>query len=221
MMLSTFDGSHSIVFKADIKSETELVNGIFRGSPSWRSDWVAVKDDNAQLADPGNLTYIKDGYDVIEFSFPDIKGNIISLSDERFNNKAVIVQILGTWCPNCMDETNYLAQLYDKYKDQDLEIIALCFELFEGEKANAAIDRFQEHTKANYTFLHAGGANKKEAAKQLPMLSKVISYPTAIFIGKDKKVHKIHTGFTGPGTGKHFEKLSKEFEEAIELMIKN
>lgn len=219
MMLSTFDGSHSIVFKAEISSETELSNGIFRGSPSWKSDWIATKDENAELPDPGNLTFVKDGYKGLEFSFPDSDGNLVSLSDEKFKNKAVIVQILGTWCPNCMDETKYLASLYDEYKEQGLEVIALCFELYDDERAITAIKRFKKHNKANYTFLLAGNASKKDASKKLPMLNKIISYPTAIFIDKNKGVRKIHTGFSGPGTGEHFDKLSKEFVTTIETLL--
>lgn len=219
MMLSTFDGSHSIIFKADISSETQLSNGIFRGSPSWRSTWIATKDENVELPDPGNLTFVKDGYKGLEFSFPNTDGNLISLADKKFKDKVVIVQILGTWCPNCMDETKYLASLYDEYKEQGLEIIALCFELYDDERAITAIKRFKKHNKANYTFLHAGSASKKDAAKKLPMLNKIISYPTAIFIDKNKSVRKIHTGFSGPGTGKYFEELSKEFVSTIESLL--
>lgn len=129
MMLSCFDGAHSIMFKAKIESENSMTEGVFRGSPSWRSEWIASRDNDYVLPDAGNLTYLKDGFEKLNFSFRNTQGEYVGLSDEQFKDKAVIVQILGTWCPNCMDETKYLASLYETYKDQGLEIIALCFEL--------------------------------------------------------------------------------------------
>jgi len=57
------------------------------------------------------------------------------------------------------------------------------------------------------------------AAKALPMLNKVISYPTAIFIDKKGKVREIHTGFSGPGTGEDDEQYKKETQELIEELL--
>lgn len=87
------------------------------------------------------------------------------------------------------------------------------------ENSVKAINRFKKHNKANYTFLYAGSADKEEAAKVLPMLNEIISYPTAIFLSKNKEVVKIHTGFSGPGTGTHFNELSKEFTITIESLL--
>lgn len=220
LMLSCFDGAHSLLFKAIIDSEDSMTNGIFRGSPSWKSEWIAIRDDQIELPDPGNLTYIKDGYEKLEFSFKDMEGNYVGLGDERFQDKVVIVQILGTWCPNCMDETKFFASLYNKYRDQGLEIIGLCFELDDYEQSLEAIRRFKDHNNADYTFLYAGPADKTEAAKVLPMLNKIISYPTAIFISKNKEVRKIHTGFSGPGTGVYYDELSKSLIKTVEELLK-
>lgn len=220
LMLSCFDGAHSLLFKAIIDSEDSMTNGIFRGSPSWKSEWIAIRDDQIELPDPGNLTYIKDGYEKLEFSFKDMEGNYVGLGDERFQDKVVIVQILGTWCPNCMDETKFFASLYNKYRDQGLEIIGLCFELDDYEQSLEAIRRFKDHNNADYTFLYAGPADKTEAAKVLPMLNKIISYPTAIFISKNKEVRKIHTGFSRPGTGVYYDELSKSLIKTVEELLK-
>ena len=45
------------------------------------------------MTDPNTLTFLKEGYDKIEFSFPDLNGKQVSLKDDRFKNKAVIIQI--------------------------------------------------------------------------------------------------------------------------------
>jgi thiol-disulfide isomerase/thioredoxin len=39
-----------------------------------------------------------------------------------------LVNITGSWCPNCHDEAPFLAEVYNKYHDRGLEIVALSFE---------------------------------------------------------------------------------------------
>ena len=39
----------------------------------------AIKNENATLPDAEKLTYLKEGYDRIEFSFPDVTGKKVSL----------------------------------------------------------------------------------------------------------------------------------------------
>ena len=41
----------------------------------------------------------------------------------------------------------------------------------------------------------------------------------ARFIDKKGEVRKIHTGFSGPGTGKYYEEFTKEFEKLTEDML--
>jgi hypothetical protein len=43
------------------------------------------------------------------------------------------------------------------------------------------------------------------------MLKGTVSFPTTIFIDRSGKVRRIHTGFTGPGTGEHYHQFVKEF----------
>ena len=54
------------------------------------------------------------------------------------------------------------------------------------------------------------------------MLNKVVAFPTTIFIGKDGKVKKIHTGFSGPGTGIYYDQFIQHFNETVnELLSEN
>ncbi|MBT7094632.1 MAG: redoxin family protein, partial [Bacteroidetes bacterium] len=193
--------------------------GIFCGGPYWKGTWRAVKDPDVSLPDATQLTYLKSGYESIDFSFPDLLGQMVSPEDEKYNNKALIIQIIGSWCPNCMDETRYFAELYRKYKTKGLEIIALCYESDDFEASKRAIFRFKNDLNAAYTFLHAGESNKNKASQTLPMINRVISYPTSIFINKEGEIQKIFTGFTGPGTGKHFDNLASEMTSLIESML--
>jgi hypothetical protein len=70
-----------------------------------------------------------------------------------------------------------------------------------------------------YPILIAGESNNQKAAETLPALNAVIAFPTTIFIGKDGKVKYIHTGFSGPGTGKHFDEFVAWFNSTVNSLL--
>lgn len=219
MMLSAFDGNHAFVFKAK-KTETGTLKGDFWNGKDWHETWIGVKDDNAALPDADSLTFLKEGFEKIEFSFPDEDGKMISLSDERFKNKVVILQIFGTWCPNCMDETKFLSKWYTKNKDRGVEILGLAYEAKDDfDYASGRVKKMKEKLSVPYGFVIAGNKDKEQAAKTLPMLNHVLSFPTTIFIGKDGTVKKIHTGFTGPGTGIYYERFIQRFNQTVDACL--
>ena len=213
MKLSTFDGAHAFLFTAKVTDSTMV--GTFYSGNHWEEPFIAIKNETYQLPDANDLTFLKEGYDKIAFSFPDKNKNMVSLEDERFKNKVVLVQIMGTWCPNCLDESKYYAEYYKVNKGKGLEIVALAFEYVKTEKsAFKNISRLQERIGIDYPVLLAqtGSSSKSKAQEKLPMLNHVLSYPTTIFIDKTGKVRKIHTGFNGPATGEKFTAFKNEFE---------
>ncbi len=221
--LNTFDGAHIFRFDAAVlKSgdDREMLKGIFYSGNHYQTPWVAIRDDSVSLRSADALTYLNPGYDRLAFSFPDLRGDSVSLTDERFDGKAVIVQIMGSWCPNCMDESRLYADWYKKYQPQGLEIVGLAFERHEDfGKATAAVSRLADRLDIQYPLLIAGRASKTEAAEKLPMLNHVLSFPTSIFIDKKGLVRKIHTGFNGPGTGKPYDEFVVEYEALIREML--
>lgn len=155
--------------------------------------------------------------------FPDANGNMVSLDDERFKNKVVLIQLFGTWCPNCLDESKYYTEFYNNHKNEDLEIVGLAFEYVKTEEeAFNNIKRLQERVGIDYPILLAqiGSTSKVKAQEKLPMLNHVLSYPTTIFIDKTGKVRKIHTGFNGPATGDEFVEFKKKFVEFLGELLK-
>lgn len=218
--LSTFDGAHAFLFSGTTEADGSI-KGTFYSGNHYSTPWTATKNENAKIRSADSLTFLKEGYDKLSFSFPDLDGNIVSLENERFKGKAVIVQIMGSWCPNCLDETRLFTEWYNRYNKQGLEVIALAYEIStDPENAKAAINRFREPMGATYPFLLAGRANKKEAAETLPMLNHIMSFPTSIFIDKQGAIRKIHTGFSGPGTGQHYSDFVEQYERLIEDMLK-
>jgi hypothetical protein len=65
----------------------------------------------------------------------------------------------------------------------------------------------------------AGTNDKAAASETLPQLNRVVAFPTTIFIGKDGKVKKIHTGFAGPGTGMYYEQFVQYFNETVNELL--
>ncbi|WP_420322768.1 peroxiredoxin family protein [Flagellimonas sp.] len=220
LKLSTFDGTHVFLFTAKVTDST--LNGIFYSGNHSVEKFVAKRNEAYQLPDPNTLTYLKEGYNRFDFSFPDTNGNMISMSDERFKNKPVLVQIMGTWCPNCLDETRFYVDYFKKNPDLDVEIVALAFEYAKTkEKAEQGINRLVKREKLTYPVLLAQykTSNKRMANEKLPMLNHVLSYPTTIYIDRNGEVKKIHTGFNGPATGDRYKDFTKEFDETIRELV--
>ncbi|WP_411768484.1 peroxiredoxin family protein [Winogradskyella sp. A3E31] len=220
MKLSTFDGAHAFLFTAQV-SDSTLVGTFYSGN-HWKEPFVGKRNADYELPDANELTFLNEGYDKLDFSFPDANGNMVSLDDERFKDKVVVVQIMGTWCPNCLDESKYYSQFYKDNSDKDLEFVALAFEYAKTEeKAFNSIERLREKIDITYPILLAqyGSSDKGEAQEKLPMLNHVLSYPTSIFIDKEGKVRKIHTGFNGPATGEKYVEFKEEFESFIDELL--
>lgn len=217
--MSAFDGSHLFYFGGET-SENGEISGLFRSGPRGRETFSAKRDEKFELPDAYTFNYLKEGYDKLAFSFPDVNGQTVSLDDPKFEGKVVLVQLFGTWCPNCMDETKFLAPWYDKHKEKGIEIIALAFEAkpefaYASERVKKTVDKLG----ANYTFLIAGESNKEKASQALPALNQVIAFPTLIYIDKQGRVRKIHTGFNGPGTGEYYDQWIEEHEALVRQLL--
>jgi len=215
--LAAFDGSHAFLFTGIY--ENGMITGKFYSGNHWEENWEAEIDSEFGLRDADDLTYLNENDYKVYFSFPNADGNDVSLEDERFKNKVVIVQVLGSWCPNCMDESRLLKKLYDKYNVKGLEVVGLAFERpEEPEKIKVILDRYKTQLELEYPILWAGKASKKVASEALPMLSEIISFPTSIIINKQGYVSKIHTGFAGPATSE-YENYVDELDEFLNSLL--
>ena len=219
MHLSTFDGNYAYLFKAKKNADGSLSGEYFSGK-TYYATWQGIKDDNAALPDAESLTYLKKGFDRITFTFPDVNGKPVSLENEKYKGKVVILQLMGSWCPNCMDETRFLAPWYRQNKDRGVEIIGLAYERKpDFDYASTRVKKMIEKLEIEYDILIAGTNDKAKASETLPMLNTVAAFPTTIFIGKDGKVKKIHTGFSGPGTGIYYKRFVEEFNSFVNELL--
>lgn len=218
LYLSTFDGNHTFVFTATHQSDSILIGDYWSGK-TFHQQWTGIRNENATLPDADKITYLKPGYDRFTFSFPDSNGKIISSEDEQFRGKALIVDIMGTWCPNCMDETRFLTDWYKQADHDKIAIVSLAYERkADFGYASGRVKNMIRRMGITYPVLIAG-VNDASAAKTLPMLNGISAYPTTIFVDPKGKIRKIHTGFSGPGTGSYYEEFKGYFKDTIDQLL--
>ncbi|MBK7130991.1 MAG: TlpA family protein disulfide reductase [Crocinitomicaceae bacterium] len=217
LYLSCFDGSHAFLFRAQLKNDT--LWGDFHSGNHYKTTWMAVPNDDFELSDPDSLTFMVNEKP-ISFQLQNIDGTTYTYPNESLKNKVVLIQLMGTWCPNCLDESNYLKDLYASYKNE-LAIISITFETQKTVEGKIEkVTKYKESLDLPFTFLIGGDACKLCAAELFPQLNNISSFPTLIFLDKKGSVRKIHTGFSGPGTGQYYTNFVSETNAFVDALIK-
>jgi len=219
LQLSKFDGGHVFLYRSKLLPDGSLQGNFYSGT-AFEDVFVARRDDTATLGDAENATQLAGKADQLDFRFPDLAGHPISITDPFFHGKVVVVALAGSWCPNCHDEAAFLAEFHRQRRAAGFEVISLMFEHFgDFRRAADATARFRQRYAIEYTTLIAGTSDKEDAASKLPQLNGVFAFPTTIFIDRYGKVRKIHTGFSGPATGVHYDKLVKDFTSTVNSLL--
>lgn len=220
LYMSTFYGGGGALWRGTLHDDGTLSGQNYSLTGQFTADWSAKRDSTAALDDATKLTYIKDGYDRLAFSFPDLDGTLVSLTDERFQNKVVVVTIGGSWCPTCHDETAFFSPYFNENKHRGLEAVGLMYEYSPVfEDAAKACKRYERRYDVQYPMLIAGTMDKEAAAKTLPMINAVLVYPTMIIVDRTGNVRHIHTGFPGPATGEHHEEFKSDFYKLMDELL--
>ena len=223
LFLSGFDGGHAFLFTAKIENNNQIVNGVYYSGGTYKESWSAIKDNNAKVPLESVAMHLKPQEESLHFMFKDLEGKTVSINDDRFKNKVIVIQLMGSWCPNCMDETAFLSEYYNKNKQRGIEVIALAYEYTtDWERSKRSLQKFKDRYNVQYTILNTGVAvtDSLKTEKTLPELTPIKSFPSSIIIDKKGKVRKLDTSFNGPATGKHYIIYKKEFEETINSLLK-
>ena len=223
LKLSGFDGAHAYLFTADIGNDHRLINGMFYSGARGKESWTATKNTHAKVSIDAVAMYLKPGKEKLDFHFPDLDGKEVSILDSRFKNKVVVIQLLGSWCPNCMDETAFLSDYYNKNKQRGVEVLALAYEYStDFNRSVKSLRKFQKRFSVQYPILVTGVrvSDSLRTEKTLPQVTPIKVFPTSIIVDKKGKVRKFDTGFFGPGTTTHYADYKKEFYSIIEELLK-
>ena len=216
--LSSFIGSGISYYEGRFNANGQVQGEKIAANAS--TSFSGLLKTNASLPDAYQLTMMKPGFSSFDFSFPDLEGRKISLKDKQFENKAVVLTLGGSWCPNCMDEAAFLAPWYKENKNRGVEVISIHYERSnDSVYAKKGMDRFKSRFGITYTQLFGGVADNNVVLSTLPALEKFIAFPTTIFLDRQKKVMAIHTGFSGPATGEFYESFKKEFNQHVEEIL--
>jgi thiol-disulfide isomerase/thioredoxin len=219
---SHFDGARPGLIQLTPQADGTLAVDL--KTPPRTGALVAYRPEVARakgLPEPANYqthTTVRDPNEVFAYSFPDTNGKIVSNEDPRFKGKVVLAIVTGTWCPNCHDEAQYLVQLYSKYHDQGLEIVALDFEEPDQQVSLKRVNSFIKQYHVPYTYLIAG--EPSEMWDKIPQAVNLNTWPATLFIGRDGKVKATHAGFASAASGIYNQELKTEFTSTIERLLK-
>ena len=217
--LSTFIGSSPKLYKGTIQPDGSIA-GIWSVSGGDTVRYTGTKREDAALPDAYKLTYLKPGFEKLDFTFPGLDGQPVSLHDAQFKGKVVVIDIMGSWCPNCMDETQFLAPWYKANKARGVEIVGAAFENKDSlAYAQYTLNKLKAKYDIQYPLVFGGYADKKVVAEKFPALNAFLAFPTTILIDKQGRVREIYTGFSGKATGKYYDEFVASFNKLIDTLV--
>lgn len=221
LLLSAFDGVHALLFAGTIKDSH--IDGALYSSLTAKRTWKAVRNDTATLPDLAAMHLKDPDNDRLQnFSFPDLDSNMVSLDDQRFKNKVVVIQLMGSWCPNCMDETAFMSEWYKKNYQRGVEIIGLAYEYTTNfERSQKSLRKFQQRFSVDYPILitPVSVTDTMRTEKTLPQFTAIKTFPTTVILDKRGRVRKIETDFFGPGTGIYYQRFIEAFDKTINELL--
>jgi thiol-disulfide isomerase/thioredoxin len=214
--LSAFDGTH--LFSLDGRRLDNRIEGIFMSGKHYLAKFTGELDANFNLRKADELTWMKNPKEILSLKLNANAKTERSFGEKDWKGKVTLVQIMGTWCPNCTDESRFVKSMYEKYAAQGLQVVPVSFE--RGSDKQVSFTRINSQAKQMalpYPVYLGSGAEspQKSAAIVFAQLNHVMSFPTLILIGKDGKVKKVWTGFYGPGTGVHYTEHTKGIENVL------
>jgi thiol-disulfide isomerase/thioredoxin len=219
LAMSCFDGSHAFLFKAEMRRDGSL-DGKFWSGNHWSEKWTATRDSSATLRHPDSLTSFDLKKPLNTLSFLGSNDRVFVLDMNRLKDKVTIVQIMGSWCPNCADESRLFGELYRQYHKEGLEIVGVSYEKVSlVPEAFEKIAHFKKSAGVEYPIVYGGSASKKKASEDFYMLGEITSFPTAVIFDKNGEIRKVHTGFYGPGTGEYYSKFKGDLEQFIANLL--
>lgn len=217
LVMSHFSGIRPAVLRGELMPDgsLKLIYNEKLAMTGLRAD--AARASGVAPINPTQFTKVKNPDQPFPFSFPDVTGKIVSNTDERFRGKAVLVNITGSWCPNCNDDAPFLESLYQKYKANGLEVVGLSFESGDVDYDRERVKQFISRNHVTYPVLIAGTVDN--IATQLPFVVDFAGYPTTFFLDREGKVKLIHDGFAGPGTGAEYVRLKAEIDAEVKKLV--
>ncbi|MEO8721109.1 MAG: TlpA disulfide reductase family protein [Ginsengibacter sp.] len=223
LKLSTFDGGNAYLFIAKIDDDKNISGGKFYSGAKSIEDWSAVKKEYTEVSDGFDETKINLNAGKLNFSFPNSEdGNQVSINSDKYKGKVIVIQIMGSWCPNCMDETKFLSDFYTNNRQRGFEVIGLAYErTTDFKESQKELLPFKKRFQVQYPILITGVtvSDPLRTKKTLPQLESINAFPTTIYVDKKGNIRKVERGFSGPATGNHYTEFKNQFNNLINKML--
>lgn len=217
LMISSFDGAHGFVL-AGSKQQGEWKGKMYY-EPEFSEEWRAQVDPEASIVDPFEVITVELGTQSPYFDLLGAGSGKNSIDASKYQDKVLLIQIFGTWCPNSLDQTEYLIEWYDS-KPVDVEILAVTYEPnYSQEYGLRRINEYTEHLSIPYDVVLGGALSKTQAAMPFPFMRQIVAFPTLVMVDKQGFVRYVHSYFNGPATGQLYEDFKEQFNEKIEELV--
>lgn len=217
LSLQCFDGSH--LFHFDMQRSGKALQGDFRSGKHWQEPFSGTLDSSASLRNPFTITTLEKDT-VFAFHALNLEGELVKFDAHKLRGKVTIIEIFGSWCPNCFDQAQYLKSIQSRYPNEQIEIIGVAFERStDFETTVNRLNRYRKEMGIAYPLYIGGRASKSEANKVFPMLSCVCSFPTTLVVNQRGEISLIHTGFNGPSTGRAYTYFKSTFEAHLDSLV--
>jgi len=116
------------------------------------------------------------------FAAATLDGDTLTLAD--FRGSPILVNIWATWCAPCRKEMPEIEELYQEYKDQGFEVVAVSID---NRGAADQIIEFTEEMGASFTILH-------DAEQTITRNYQTIGVPESFLIDGDGVLRARWTG---------------------------
>lgn len=220
--LSAFDGTHLFYLEGQLVNQF-IENASFYSGRHYHVGFKGTVDSSYELRKADALTWMKNPNESLALKVKSNAQTERTFGEKDWKGKVTLVQIMGTWCPNCTDESRFVSGLYQEFQKDGLQVVPVSFE--RGTDYAAAFTRIESQAKQlnlPYPVYLGYGSDspQKTAALTFAQLNHVMSFPTLILINKEGKVEKVWTGFYGPGTGKHYTEHTEEIRKAVKRSLR-
>jgi peroxiredoxin len=144
--------------------------------------WIALSREPTNVAaivdDPPALP--QKGFAAPDFELETLSGRTIALSELR--GQVVLINFWATWCPPCRAEMPAIQQVYEQYRDQGFEVLAVNL-----QEQDAQMSAFVEERGLTFPIL-------PDRDGSVSLVYRVTSIPTTFFVDRSGIIQEIIVG---------------------------
>jgi hypothetical protein len=215
--LARFDGASALLFKGRLEADGSIAGELWSDDSS-REAWTATLDASAALPDPFEQTRAVDGAQIAMLEFADLARKTRSLAE--WPGQPRLIALLGSWSRNSQDDADYLRELDLRFAKRGLQVIGVAFERT-GDFARDAdrVKLFAQRHRLRFPMLLGGASDPELASARVPVIDRVRSFPTTLFVRADGSIRAVYQGFIGPTSRDEHARQREDFERILEELV--